>query len=440
MAKIVIIGAGSGFGGHLSIDIMAREFLRDSTICLCDIHEGRLKGIYEYVKRTAEYHKLPTKVVASTDRRDLLPDADFVVTSIAQGGGAYWGSPYREEVEIPAKYGIYQTVADTVSVGAVFRFLRTGPVQQQIFRDLEELCPDAWVLNHTNPMCMLSWLHCVDTQMRYAGLCHGVQGTTKELAKLIDVPYDEISFKVAGINHLAWILEFMRGKEDLYPKVWKLLEDPEKVKGEEVRFELMKNFGYFPTESNRHDAEYVPYFRKNESDRERFPIPPRHPVPMEPRKHREWMKDTGADGNEEKAVGQLKKSHEYTTGIMEAILTNVPYSFQGNVMNHGGLIENLPENCCVEVPCLVDARGIHPCYVGKLPTQCAALNRTNVNVHELAVEAVLNKDREAAFHACAVDPLTAAILPLDKIREMFEEMWTALEPHLKWFDPNHTGP
>ncbi len=434
MTKIVIIGAGSGFGSRLSVDIMSREPLQDAQIGLCDIHPGRLKQVTGYVQRTIDRYDLPTQVVASTDRTELLPGADFVITSVAVGGGAYWGEPYRSEIEIPRKYGVPQTVADTVGVGGIFRFLRTGPVQQQFFRDMEVLCPDAYVLNHTNPMAMLTWLHSVDSTVRNVGLCHSVQGTTQKLARIAGVDYDEVSHWVAGINHQAWVLELERGQEDLYPRIRAAMEDPEVVAEDPVRFEMMRHFGYFVTESSRHNAEYLPYFMRTPELRARFDLPDRE-VSMAPRRVREWQ----SDGMGEAPVGELHRSQEYTTGIMEAMLTNEPFRFNGNVMNTG-LITNLPDGCCVEVPCMVDARGVHPCYVGALPAQLAALNRSNVNVHELAVQAVLEKDKEAAFHACAVDPLTASILPLDQIREMFEELWEAEEEHLRWFDPNHAGP
>ena len=434
--KIVIIGAGSGFGSQLSIDIMSREALQDATICLCDINAERLDKVSSYVRRTIEHHNLPTRLEVSQNRRELLPGADFVVTSISVGGHAYAGNPFRWEVEIPQKYGIDQAVADTVSIGAVFRFLRTGPVQQQFFTDMEELCPDAYVLNHTNPMCMLTWLHCALSPMKYAGLCHGVQGTTKKMARMLDVPYEEVSFLGAGINHLAWILEFTRGKEDLYPQLKALMDDPEKIKGEEVLFELMKYFGYFPTESNRHDSEYLPYFRRTPELMAHYGLEART-VPDQPR-GRVWQQDMGVDGGDA-PVGELRRSHEYTTGIMEAIVTNVPYEFNGNVMNEG-LITNLPEGCCVEVPCLVDGRGIHPCHVGDLPPHLAALDRSNVAVQELAVRAVMERDREQAFLACALDPNAAATLPLWRIREMFEELWEAEQHLLLWFDPQHKGP
>jgi alpha-galactosidase len=435
MAKIVIIGAGSGFGSRLSIDIMSRESLRDSTIALCDIHPGRLEQVRAYVQRTAEKYKLNTRVVASTDRREVLPGADFVITSVAVGGHAYAGFPFKAEVEIPLKYGVNQSVADTVSTGAVFRFLRTGPVQQQFFADMEELCPNAQVLNHTNPMCMLSWLHLATSKMRYVGLCHGVQDTSKYLAKALEVPYEELRFQVAGINHLAWFLDLRHGTEDLYPRLRALGDHPEAIKGEEVRFEILRNFGYFSTESNRHDSEYMPYFRRTPELMEHYHLD-RRPVADQPGHAREWMADGVGDAA---PVGELQRSHEYTTAIMEAILTNVPFAFNGNVRNDG-LISNLPEGCCVEVPCLVDANGVTPCHMGALPPQLAALDRSNVAVQELAVRAVLDRDREAAFHACALDPLTAAALSLPKIREMFDEMWEAEKNLLKWFDPKHKGP
>ena len=404
---------------------------------LCDIHPGRLKLVTDYVQRTVDKYHLPTRIEATTDRKKALPDADFVITSVSVGGGAYYGHPYKAEIEIPNKYGISQSVADTIGVGGVFRFLRTGPVQHQFFRDMEDLCPDAWVLNHTNPMAMLSWLHLVDSSMKYVGLCHSVQGTTEELARFIDVPYDEVNYWVAGINHQAWVLEFMRGHEDLYPRIREAMKMPDIVQRDTVRFEMMRHFGYFVTESTRHNSEYLPYFRQTPELMARFGLETRG-VSDSPFRVREWMKDTGIEDGEA-PVGELRLSREFTTGIMEAILTNVPFSFNGNVLNTG-LITNLPEGCCVEVPCLVDGRGVHPCYVGDLPPQLAALNRSNVSVIELAVRAVLDKDRDAAFHACAVDPLDAAVLPLDKIRDMFEELWAAEDGLLQWFDPNHKGP
>jgi alpha-galactosidase len=381
-------------------------------------------------------------LIVSTDRTELLPGADFVITSISVGGGAYYGHPYRAEIEIPRKYGIDQSVADTCSIGAVFRFLRTGPVQHQIVRDVERICPDALMLNHTNPMSMLTWLHSVDSNVRNVGLCHGVQYTAQVLARLLGIPKQEVSYKVAGINHLAWFLELRHGQEDMYPRLRRIIAQPDAcadrklVSKETVRMEIMRQFGYFPTESSKHDSEYMPYFRRTRELMDDYQLVSRI-VGDAPPMNREWLPEAG-DRSVAPPFGSLDPSPEYTSGIIQAVLTDVPYRFNGNVMNHG-LIGNLPQNCCVEVPCLVDANGVQPCHVGDLPAQLAALDRANISVHELAVQAVLNKDREAAFHACALDPLTAAVLPLRRIRELFEELWAAEQDLLSWFNPSQIG-
>ncbi|MDD5602895.1 MAG: alpha-glucosidase/alpha-galactosidase [Eubacteriales bacterium] len=441
MSKIVLIGAGSGFGLRFSLDIMSCEALRDSTICLCDIHQGRLKQVADYVKATIVNYDLPTKLEFDTDRTKLLPGADFVVTSVAVGGGAYYGSPFKEDVEIPRKYGIEQSVADSTSVGAIFRFLRTGPVHLQILRDMEKYCPNAVHLNHTNPMAMLSWMHSTQTSLKTVGLCHGIYATNSVLCRYLGIPNTDARYKVAGINHMAWFLEWkLANGENLYKRLDNALENKDDPKtaqfmlDESVRLDIYKNFGYFPTESNRHDSEYLPYFRRTAEMLEAYSLPIRE-VPSSPPKVREWMKDGAAESKGAKLV----RSNEYTTYIMEAIVTNEPFRFNGNVLNTG-LITNLPQRCCVEVPCFADAHGINPTYVGDLPSQLAALNISNVNVQMLAVEAVANKNKEAAFHACALDPNAAAMLTLDKIRAMFEEMWEAEKDHLLWFDPEHKGP
>jgi alpha-galactosidase len=431
MSKIVIIGAGSGFGSRLSRDILACDSTRDATIALCDINAESLSGVAGYVQRIIDAHGLPARVEMNTDRRKLLPGADFVVTSVSVGGAAYWGYPYAHEVLIPRKYGVQQSVADTVGPGGVFRFLRTAPAQLEFCRDMEDLCPDALLLNYTNPMAMLTWAHAAGSSVQQVGLCHSVQGTTRELAGFIDVPYEEVSYHVAGINHQAWILELHRNGEDLYPDLRKAMEDPEIAAKDTVRFEMMRHFGYFVTESTTHNSEYLPYFRRTPELLEQYGLKQRE-VRMEPWRVRPWVKETGTDGKKEE-VPELVRSREYASSIIEAVLTDQPARINGNVMNTG-LISNLPQGCCVEVPCMIDARGIHPCYVGELPPQCAALNRSNIAVQELAVQAVMDADREAAYHAVALDPLTAACLSLPKIREMFDEMWEAEQDLLSYFD------
>ena len=433
MAKIVIIGAGSGFGSRLSIDILSQEALKDSTIALCDTHAERLGQVQDYVQRAIDGHNLPGKVIGSMDREELLADADCVVTAVSIGGAAYWGEPYRSEVEIPLKYGLHQTVADTIGVGGIFRFLRTADEHLNFAKDMERLCPDALMLNYTNPMCMLTWLHSVGSSIQNVGLCHSVQGTTKKLAKGVGVDYEDVSYLVAGINHQAWVLNLKKGKQDLYPKLREVIETHEDFAEDRVRVEMMRQFGYFVTESTRHNAEYLPYFRRTKEQREYYGVPDRDPVSMENNRKRSWMKDSGVEDDGDQEIPPLTSSHEYASLIIEARLTGKPFAFNGNVMNHGS-ISNLPERCCVEVPCLADREGVHPTYVGDLPPQLAALNMTNVAVHELAVQAVLDRDKEAAFHACALDPLTAATVSLPDIRKMFEELWEAEGDRLAYFE------
>ncbi len=432
MAKIVIIGAGSGFGSRLSIDILAHETLQDLTIALCDTNEERLSGVADYVGRAVKGHGLPAQVQSGTEREALLADADVVITSVSVGGGAYWGEPFASEILIPRRYGVDQRVGDTVGPGGVFRFLRTGPVQLEFCRDMERLCPDALMLNYTNPMAMLTWLHSVGSSIHNVGLCHSVQGTTRKLARWIGAPYEGVSYLVAGINHQSWVLRFRHDGQDAYPRLREAIEDPEVYSSDPVRCEMMKHFGYFVTESSGHNSEYVPYFRRTPELRKRYGLDQME-VRMEPRRRRAWMADTGASLDRGAAVPELKRSHEYASDIIEAYLLNRPFRFNGNMMNHG-LIGNLPPGCCVEVPCMVDAEGVHACHVGDLPPQCAAINRTNIAVQEMAVRAVLDRDREAAFHAVALDPLTSSGLRLDEIRAMFEEMWEAEKHLLQYFD------
>ena len=417
--KAVIVGAGSAFGSRLSIDILSREPLRGATIGLCDIDGEKLETVRAYVQSVIDHHKLPAKVAASTDRAEVLPDADFVITSIAVGGPAYYGKPYRDEMEIPRKYGIHQTVGDTVGPGGIFRGLRTAPVLMEIVRDIGRLAPNALVLNYTNPMAIIAWVMNAAGDVPVVGLCHGVQGTSKKLAAMIDVPYEEVTYWVAGINHMAWFLKYNHDGQDAYPLIRKAMENAEHYEKEKVRFEIFRRFGYFCTESARHCAEYVPYFRQDTEMLDSFC------GTMDDMKtaRAAWFEDMGVKASQAGSV-ELIRSHEYASAIMEAMTTNAPFRFNGNVLNDD-LIANLPPGCCVEVPCLTDGEGVHPCRVGNLPEQCAALCRTNVNVQALTVKAVLERDREAAYHALLLDPITAAACSMDQARDLFEEMWAA---------------
>ncbi len=441
MAKIVIIGAGSGFGGRLSLDVLSREALQASEICLCDINERRLNQVYRYVKATIDHYGFPASVKATTNRLEVLPDADFVITSVSVGGGAYYGNPYRDEIEIPQKYGIEQSVADSMSVGATFRFFRTAPVHMQILRDVERLAPHAVHLNHTNPMAMLSYLHSTQTNLRTVGLCHGIVHTNQTVCRYLGIAAEKTRYRVAGINHLSWFLNWTYEGKNVYDMLDEKLADvdnPETLEfeiKESVRLELYRQFGYFPTESNSHDSEYLPYFRRTPELMDLYHLSPRQKVADSRKITQEWMKDE----ENTKGYGEIIRSDEYTTGIMEALLTDVPFRFYGNVINNGS-ITNLPQDLCVEVPCMADSQGISPVHVGALPTQLAVINRSQMNIQELAVQAVVNRDREAAFYAVALDPNVAAACSLPKIRAMFEELWKAEEHLLTWFDPKHTGP
>jgi len=417
--KVVIIGAGSKFGSRLSIDILSRPPIHDAEICLCDISNERLGLVHKFVQKAIDYHKLPATVRSGNDRRELLPGADVVVTSISVGGPAYYDEPYESELAIPHKYGVYQTVGDTVGPGGIFRGLRTGPVLMDICRDVDELAPNAVILNYTNPMAILSWVMGRTARAQVTGLCHGVQGSSKRMASYLDIPYEEVGFLAAGINHMTWFTEFTHNGEDVYPRLLEKFNDPEFREKEPVRSEMMRSFGYFSTESSRHMSEYVPYFQGDRELLERYGGITKGIKG----KRIEWFEDMGIKAEQADSI-ELIRSHEFASGIMEALVTGEPYWFYGNVLNTG-LITNLPQGCCVEVPVIADRLGLHPCHVGDLPPQCAALCRTNINVQNLTVKAILERDKEAAFHALAVDPITVRSCSLADIRKMFEELWEA---------------
>jgi alpha-galactosidase len=350
------------------------------------------------------------------------------------------------DIEIPRRYGVGQCVGDTLGPGGVFRSLRTIPVLLDICDELDELAPDALLLNYVNPMAANCWAIDVGSGRPHVGLCHSVQGTSEMLARWIGMPYDQVQFLCAGINHQSWFLEFRSRNEDLYPKLWQVIQKPGPLSEEPVRIELMKYFGYFVTESSGHASEYVPYFRKSAEMIENELVP-RFTDPCNTwygsgstggylqyclerwEKFQEEYEDLAMD----KAMLGNERTHEYGTYIMEAMETNQPTRINGNVPNHG-LIQNLPQGCCVEVPCLVDANGIQPTSIGYLPVQLAALNRTNINVQELIVEAALSGKTDAIYHAVMLDPLTATVCTLPQIYKMVTEMFEAQEKWLPQFN------
>jgi alpha-galactosidase len=442
--KIVIIGAGGFvFPFRLIGDVLSFPVLQASTLCLMDLDADRVHRTASAARELIAHHGLGARVEETTDRREALRDADFVIITFQVGGVA----SYRHDVEIPRRYGVDQTVGDTVGPGGVFRFLRSADAYRRIAEDALELCPDAVFINYANPMAMATgYLNALG--LRTVGLCHSVQGTTRMLARTLDVPYEDVDYLSAGINHQAWILRFaLRGGEDLYPRLREVMtarhrrgraaagllgDDGDHSEAataastyeggnEQVRTAIMNAFGYFQTESSHHASEYLPYFRKDADTVAEY-IPERWD-------YYEICLAHDEQGDVDTQLARLKEelapSVEYGASIVNSVVTGIPSVIYGNVPNAHGAIANLPQDACVEVACLVDGNGVQPTAVGELPTQLAALNRTNIGVQTLAVEAVLAGDREKVHQAVALDPLTSALLTLDDIRTMTDELFAA---------------
>ena len=440
MPKITFIGAGSlVFTRNLCSDILLTPALLGSTIALMDVDPIRLEQARTIVQAMVEQRKLKTKVIATTDRRAAVRGADYVVTTFQQGGL----DAYKLDIAIPQKYGVEQCVGDTLGPGGVFRALRTIPVLLDLCAEMDLVAPEALLLNYVNPMAANCWAVADGSGRPHVGLCHSVQGTSEMLARWINVPYDEVNFVCAGINHQAFFLEFRRGNNDAYPLLWEAIARPEVIAEEPVRTDLMKYFGHFVTESSGHASEYMPYFRKTAA------MVNNELVPRFTDEANHWFDYARTGGYLRHCLHRLEqfqsdydeivagafpavRSHEYGSYIIEAMETNKPVVIAGNVPNTG-LIANLPDGCCVEVPCLVNASGVQPTYIGNLPPQLAALNRTNINVQSLIVEAALSGDMDAVYHAVMLDPLTGAVCTLPQIHAMVTEMLDAQEQWLPQF-------
>jgi len=338
---------------------------------------------------------------------------------------------FEKDIEIPLSYGVDQTVGDTLGPGGVFRALRTIPVLLSICRDMEQLCPDALLINYSNPMAMNCWGMNDGAGIKNVGLCHSVQGTAMDLAGYIGVPYEEVSFWVAGINHMSWFLEFKHQGRDACPRLREAMDNPEVFARDKVRFEMMRHFGCFVTESSHHMSEYVPYFRKRKELVEEFVTPRWDYLQVCKARRDPHSESIRKEISGEKPI-VIDRSQEYGIHIIHSMETGIPCRVNGNVRNVD-LVTNLPVGCCVEVPILVDKTGLRPCYVGDLPPQCAALNRTSINVQELAVRAALEGDRDKARMAIALDPLTGAMLDLRQICSMVDEMFEAEKEWLPQF-------
>jgi alpha-galactosidase len=424
MTRISLIGAGSVvFSRRLLQDIACVPELSEATVSLMDVDAGRLELISAFARKVMRDAGVGIRVESTIDRRKALDGANYVLTTIRVGDSV------EVDYGIPAKYGVDQSVGDTIGPGGVFKALRTVPVLIDIARDMEALCPGAWLLNYTNPMAIACWGITNATATRTVGLCHSVQRTTEQLADYIGAPRDSITGWVAGINHMAWFLRFERDKRDAYPDLWRVLEDRATYDQDPVRFEVMRHFGYFVTESTRHMSEYTPYFRKDEALMRRFGLDKvRQDLKRRSDRDDAHFVQLRSDASSTEPLA-ISRSDEYACRIIEAMESGRPAVINANVPNVG-LIDNLPAGSSVEVPCLVDSLGIHPMAVGRLPPQLAALDASNIAVQELAVKAVLEGSREAARHAVMVDPLTSAQLPLDRIKAMFDEMWLAHGPAL----------
>ena len=437
MPKITFIGAGSlVFTRNLTNDILLTPALSDSTIALMDVDAQRLEQSRQIVQSMIDRRGSKATVVATLDRKQAIEESDYVITTFQEGGL----DAYKLDIEIPQQYGVEQCVGDTLGPGGVFRALRTIPVLLDICSEIDQFAPDALLLNYVNPMAANCWAIAAGTGLPHVGLCHSVQGTSALLAEWIKTPYDDVIFFCAGINHQAFFLEFRTKEEDLYPKIFAAVEDPAIYGQEPVRIDLLKYFGYFVTESSGHASEYAPYFRKS-AKMVNNDLVPRFTDPVN-----DWFEFGRTGGYLRHCFDRVQKfqqeydsilqeeltserTHEYGARIIEAIETNRPITINGNIPNDD-LIDNLPAGCCVEVPCLVDANGIQPIKVGPLPPQLAALNRTNINVQELIVEAALTGSKEAVYHAVMLDPLTAAVCTLPQIHELVDKMLAAEEQWL----------
>lgn len=432
MVKITFLGAGSTiFAKNVLGDCMMTESLKDSHIALYDIDGERLDESFLLIntlnKNINDNRATITKHLGVENRKEALKNADFVVNAIQIGG---YEPCTVIDFEIPKKYGLRQTIGDTLGIGGIMRALRTIPVLDEIAKDMEEVCPEAWFLNYTNPMAMLTGYMQRYTNIKTIGLCHSVQVCSKCLLELLDIKVDGYKDFIAGINHMGWLLkiEDMEGN-DLYPIIRKkALEKSENEKHcDMTRFEYIKYLGYFCTESSEHNAEYNPFFIKS-----KYPeLIDKYNIPLDeyPRRCVEQIENWKKQRDEIFASGKVthERSREYASRIMEAMLTDEPYRIAGNVINNG-VITNLPSNACVEVPCMVDGMGIHPIFVGSLPEQLAAMNRTNINPQLLTIEAAKSRKITDIYRAAMLDPHTAAELSLDDIVSMCDEL---IEAHQK---------
>jgi alpha-galactosidase len=437
MPKITFIGAGSfGFTRTLVRDLLTFPLLEGSTLCLMDIDADRLESSRRAVQRIVDEGKYPATVVAMRDRAEALRGADYVIVTILAGATDVW----RHDIEIPQKYGVDMNVGDTRSVAGIFRALRTIPVMVEIARDMERYCPRALMLNYTNPMAMLCRAIARETSIAVTGLCHSVQGTAEMLARWIGAPMAEITYTCAGINHMAWYLEYKWKGEDAYPLIRKAITERSEVYNEEqVRNEMFLAFDHYVTESSGHNSEYNWWFRKRPDLIEKYCT---HGTGWNPGEHAYILKHyQGREHTWQEEIRQwlespeplnLQRGHEYAAYIMNALEGGEPFTFNGNMPNKH-LIDNLPQDACVEIPVWASRKGLESVAVGALPPQCAILTNLSAQIEEMAVEAALTGNRRLVYQAVANDPLSAAVLSLAEIRQMVDDLFAINKPYLPIF-------
>jgi alpha-galactosidase len=420
MPKVAFIGAGSTvFARNLTVDLLSFDSLRDTTeLALMDIDEERLRTSETVARRVADHVAADAAITATTDRRAALDGADYVVTMMQVGG-------YRPatitDFEVPKRFGLRQTIADTLGVGGIMRGLRTIPVLIDLCREMEELCPDALLLQYVNPMVPNCWAVAEATSIEVVGLCHSVQGTIKQLARDLGVAPNELDYLCAGINHVAFYLRLEQDGHDVYPR----LREVTPPDWNRVRYAVLEHFGYFVTESSEHFAEYSPWFIKAGRDDliERFNVPLDLYLARCEDQLAEWHELRAR--LERGAELEVRRSDEYGAFIVDALETGEPFTFNGNVRNSSRYLEDFAEDVVVEVPVVADGDGLHPQHVGSLPPQLAGIIRTNLTVHELVVRAALERRRDHVYHAAMLDPHTGAELSLDEIHELVDELLAA---------------
>jgi alpha-galactosidase len=417
MTKIVFIGAGSVvFTKDLLTDILSFPELRGTTVVLHDIDPERLQTAGMMARWTSDQLGAGAQVEEHTDRRGALEGGDFVINMVQIG----MHEATLKDFEIPRKYGLRQTIADTLGIGGIFRGLRTIPFMLELGQDMREACPGAVLLNYTNPMSILMWaFYKAFPEIQSLGLCHSVPYTAREIASYIDVPYEELRYECAGINHIAWMTRLEVNGEDAYPRLFEAMEDPEIYARDKVRFELMRRFGYFVTESSEHNAEYTPYFLKREELIDRFDVPVDEYVRRSEKNLEEY-----AETRRKLLAGEsfpLERSVEYAAPIIHSLITGEPRVVYGNVRNTN-LIDNLPGDCCVEVPVCVNGVSLQPCHVGSLPPELAAYCTPHTAVQDLTVRAALEGKREHVHHAAMLDRHAPSVLSLEEISSLVDEL------------------